>query len=105
MEELAAENDNLKREVKSLKETLSEANEERDQLNADLGTAINQIDDLDGTPASTIWKYTVYRRNQSKIWLNRLLHLEMHSMLRFDVMILTFATGGLRAGTQVNPSR
>ena len=45
MEELAAENKDLKREVKSLKETLNEANEERDQLYADLGTAINQIDD------------------------------------------------------------
>ena len=47
MEELATENKDLKREVKSLKETLNEAKEERDQLYADLGTAINQIDDLD----------------------------------------------------------
>ena len=46
MKELATENKDLKREVKSLKETLNEANEERDQLYADLGTAINQIDDL-----------------------------------------------------------
>ena len=41
MEELATENKDLKKEVKSLKETLNEANEERDQLYADLGTAIN----------------------------------------------------------------
>ena len=47
MEELATENKDLKKEVKSLKETLNEANEERDQLYADLGTAINQIDDLE----------------------------------------------------------
>ena len=47
MKELATENKDLKREVKSLKETLNEANEERDQLYADLGTAINQIDDLE----------------------------------------------------------
>ena len=47
MEELSAENKDLKREVKSVKETLNEANEERDQLYADLGTAINQIDDLE----------------------------------------------------------
>ena len=47
MEELATENKDLKREVKSLKETSSKANEERDQLYADLGTAINQIDDLE----------------------------------------------------------
>lgn len=33
--------------MKSLKETLNEANEEREQLYADLGTAINQIDDLE----------------------------------------------------------
>ena len=46
MEELATENKDLKKEGKSLKETLNEANEERDQLYADLGTAINQIDDL-----------------------------------------------------------
>ena len=36
------ENKELKREVKSLKQTLNEANEERDQLYADLGKAINQ---------------------------------------------------------------
>ena len=47
MKELATENKDLKREVKSLKETLNEANEERDQLYADLGTAMNQIDDLE----------------------------------------------------------
>ena len=47
MEELAAENKDLKREVKSLKETLNETNEERDQLYTDLGTAINEIDDLE----------------------------------------------------------
>ena len=47
MEELATENKDLKREVKSLKDTLNEAKEERDQLYADLGTAINQIDDLE----------------------------------------------------------
>ena len=47
MEELATENKDLKKEVKSLKETLNEAKEERDQLYADLGTAINQIDDLE----------------------------------------------------------
>ena len=47
MKELATENKDLKREVKSLKETLNEAKEERDQLYADLGTAINQIDDLE----------------------------------------------------------
>ena len=47
MEELATENKDLKREVKSLKKTLNEAKEERDQFYADLGTAINQIDDLE----------------------------------------------------------
>ena len=36
------ENKELKREVKSLKQTLNEANEERDQLYADLEKAINQ---------------------------------------------------------------
>ena len=43
MEELATENKDLKREVRSLKETLSKANEARDQLYADL----TQIDDLE----------------------------------------------------------
>ena len=47
MVELVTENKDLKREVKSLKKTLNEAKEERDQLYADLGTAINQIDDLE----------------------------------------------------------
>ena len=47
MEELVTKNKDLKSEVKSLKETLNEANEERDQLYTDLGTAINQIDDLE----------------------------------------------------------
>ena len=44
MEELSAENKDLKREVKSVKETLNEANEVWNQLHIDLGTAINQID-------------------------------------------------------------
>ena len=47
MEKLATENKDLKREVKSLNETLNEANEERDQLYTDLGTEINQIDYLE----------------------------------------------------------
>ena len=47
MVELATENKDLKSEVKSLKETLNKANEEQDQLYTDLGTAINQIDDLE----------------------------------------------------------
>ena len=47
MEELATQNKDLKREVKSLKKTLNEAKEERVQLYADLGTAVNQIDDLE----------------------------------------------------------
>ena len=38
MEELATENKDLKREVKSLWETLKEANDERDQLYADSGS-------------------------------------------------------------------
>ena len=44
MEELSAENKDLKREVKSLKETLNEANEVWNQLHIDLGTAINRTD-------------------------------------------------------------
>ena len=47
MEELETEDKVLKSEVKSLKKTLDQANEERDQLHDDLGTAINQIDDLE----------------------------------------------------------
>ena len=47
MEDLATENKKLKSEVNSLKKSLSQANEERDQLYVDLGTAINQIDDLE----------------------------------------------------------
>ena len=66
MEELATENRDLKSELKSPMETLNQANKERDQLYADLGTAINQIDDLDNTPASTIWKNVIYRRKQRK---------------------------------------
>ena len=47
MEELETEDKVLKSAVKSLKKTLDQANEERDQLHDDLGTAINQIDDLE----------------------------------------------------------
>ena len=37
----------LQGEVKSLKKSLSQANEERDLLSIDLGTAFNEIDDLE----------------------------------------------------------
>lgn len=47
MEELTTENKDLKSEVKSMKKILDQANEERDQLYVDLGTAINHIDDLE----------------------------------------------------------
>ena len=47
MEELATENKDLKSKVKSLKKTLDQTNDERDQLYVDLGTAINHIDDLE----------------------------------------------------------
>ena len=47
MEELATENKDLKSEVKSLKKTLDQANEERNQLYVDLETAITHIDDLE----------------------------------------------------------
>lgn len=47
MEKLATENKELKAEVNSLKPEIRLANKERDQLCVDLGTAINQIDDLE----------------------------------------------------------
>ena len=61
-----AENEDLNREVKSLKETLNEANEEREQLSPTCGQRLTKLMILNSAPASTIWKYTVYRRKQRK---------------------------------------
>ena len=47
IETLRTENKALKKEVKSPKKSLSEANEERKEMYDDLGTAINQLDDLE----------------------------------------------------------
>ena len=47
IETLTTENKALKKAVKSLKKSLNEANEEREEMYDDLGTAINQLDDLE----------------------------------------------------------
>ena len=47
IETLATESESLKKEMKSLKRSLNEANEEREIMYEDLGTAINQLDDLE----------------------------------------------------------
>ncbi|XP_020628561.1 uncharacterized protein LOC110065739 [Orbicella faveolata] len=47
MEKLATEKKELKTEINSLKKSLSQTIEERDQLYVNLGMAIDQIDDLE----------------------------------------------------------
>ena len=88
-----------------MKETLNEANEDRDKLYADLGTVINQIDDLEQCTRKHNLEIHGMPEKTEENELNKLVHLEMHSMLRFDVTISTIATGCLRERTQVNPGR
>ncbi|XP_078374348.1 uncharacterized protein LOC144657860 [Oculina patagonica] len=47
IETITTENEALKKEMKSMKKRLNEATEERDEMYEDLGTAINQLDDLE----------------------------------------------------------
>ena len=47
IETLTTKDKAMKEEVKSLKKSLNEANEEREEMYDDLGTAINQLDDLE----------------------------------------------------------
>ena len=66
MEELATENKDLKKEVKSLKETLTKLTKSGISCMPTWGQRLIKLMISNNTPASTIWKYTVYQRKQRK---------------------------------------